>query len=66
LVVGALENGFSKDLVSNLDEYIRVSGDADNDSYKTNGYKQAVKAEYAIFSISAISLMVALACIYLQ
>jgi hypothetical protein len=53
------------EILSKLNDHLRVSGDADNDRYNTDGYKQAVSAENAIFSISSLSLLSALAYIYI-
>ena len=65
LVKSDLVNDINTDALSVLNEHMRVSGDADNERYKTDGYRQAVRAENAIFSISAISLLAALAYIYM-
>lgn len=52
------------EIIAKIDKHIRVSGDADNKNYETDGYKQAVIAENAIFMITIISLLLSLGYIY--
>jgi hypothetical protein len=42
-----------------LHELVRVSGDADNKEYQTDGYKQAARAEIALYSVSLMAVVVA-------
>lgn len=47
-----------------LHKHIKVSGDADNKKYKTDGYKQAVYAERWVFGASVLLLIGALLYIF--
>ena len=51
-------------LVKELRDYLKVSGDADNSSYDTDGYKQARTAENTIYLFSVLPLMLGLLYVY--
>jgi hypothetical protein len=51
-------------IIIKVREHIQVSGDADNRNYDTDGYKQAIRAENAIYAISILSLTAVLIYIF--
>lgn len=57
-----VENINAKDKKA-LRETIQVAGDADNTTYRTNGYRQACKAGIALYSASLIAVITA-GCLY--
>lgn len=57
------EESINEEIMTKLHEYLKVSGEK-NDSYKSDGYKQAVLAERLIFGVSILPLILALLYIF--
>lgn len=58
------EEAIDKTILDTLHTHLKVSGDADNTNYDTDGYKQAIFAENAIYIISVLSLLAALLYVF--